>query len=84
MSMDDIIHIEERGRWWIVGSAWSATTSVLQNKTDDKCIEQTLKFSASLLQLAKRAKMNTEIRRDIFCTIMSSTVNLYFFISTID
>uniref|UniRef100_A0A2K6VPL7 MI domain-containing protein n=1 Tax=Onchocerca volvulus TaxID=6282 RepID=A0A2K6VPL7_ONCVO len=73
MSVDDIIHVPERGRWWLVGSAWLPTASISQNKTDDKSAEQTLKFSASLLQLAKRAKMNTAIRRDIFCTIMSST-----------
>uniref|UniRef100_A0AAF5Q4Z4 MI domain-containing protein n=2 Tax=Wuchereria bancrofti TaxID=6293 RepID=A0AAF5Q4Z4_WUCBA len=73
MSVDDIMHIDERGRWWLVGSAWFPTASVPVNKTDDKFVGQTLKFSASLLQLAKRAKMNTTIRRDIFCTIMSST-----------
>ncbi|VDN91557.1 unnamed protein product [Brugia pahangi] len=73
MSVDDIMHIDERGRWWLVGSAWFPTASVPVNKTDEKFIGQTLKFSASLLQLAKRAKMNTAIRRDIFCTIMSST-----------
>ncbi|KAL3999147.1 MA3 domain family protein [Acanthocheilonema viteae] len=73
MSVDDIMHISERGRWWLVGSAWSPTTSVPQNRTNDKFVEQTLKFSAPLLQLAKKTKMNTAIRRDIFCTIMSST-----------
>uniref|UniRef100_A0A0R3RZV3 MI domain-containing protein n=1 Tax=Elaeophora elaphi TaxID=1147741 RepID=A0A0R3RZV3_9BILA len=73
MSVDDIMHIGERGRWWLVGSAWSPTASVLRNKTDDKFVENTLKFSTPLLQLAKKAKMNTAIRRDIFCTIMSST-----------
>ncbi len=84
MSVDDIMHIDERGRWWLVGSAWFPTASVPVNKTDEKFIGQTLKFSASLLQLAKRAKMNTAIRRDIFCTIMSSTVNLQSFLSYID
>lgn len=84
MNVDDIIHISERGRWWLVGSAWSSTASVLKNKTDSKFVEQTLKFSAPLLQIARKAKMNTAIRRDIFCTIMSSTVNHYFHLPTID
>ncbi|VDO69042.1 unnamed protein product [Onchocerca flexuosa] len=78
MSVDDIVHIPERGRWWLIGSAWLPSASISQNKTDDKVDEQTLKFSPSLLQLAKRAKMNTAVRRDIFCTIMSSTVSSYF------
>ncbi|EJD74642.1 nucleolar MIF4G domain-containing protein 1 [Loa loa] len=73
MSVDDIMHIGERGRWWLVGSAWFPTTSMSKNKTDDKLAGEPSKFSASLLQLAKKAKMNTAIRRDIFCTIMSST-----------
>ncbi|MCP9263516.1 Nucleolar MIF4G domain-containing protein 1 [Dirofilaria immitis] len=72
ISVDDIMHIPERGRWWIVGSAWLPTAPVPQNKSDDKIVGQTVKFSASLLQLARKAKMNTTVRRDIFCTIMSS------------
>uniref|UniRef100_A0A915PX94 MI domain-containing protein n=1 Tax=Setaria digitata TaxID=48799 RepID=A0A915PX94_9BILA len=73
MNVDDILHITERGRWWLVGAAWFPDTPVLQNKAEDKFAGKSLKFDASLLQLAKRAKMNTAIRRDIFCTVMSST-----------
>lgn len=76
MSMDDIMHVDERGRWWLVGAAWFPTTAVPKNESDEKLVGQTLKFSSSLLELAKKAKMSTVIRRDIFCTIMASTVNL--------
>uniref|UniRef100_A0A183E5Q0 MI domain-containing protein n=1 Tax=Gongylonema pulchrum TaxID=637853 RepID=A0A183E5Q0_9BILA len=76
MSVDDIVHISERGRWWLVGSAWlpSATGNSQDQLVTDKAAEKDAFFSPSLLQLAKNAKMNTTIRRNIFCTIMSSTV----------
>lgn len=74
MSVDDIVHIPERGRWWLVGSAWLPSESNLQDRTVvDKSAKQVTKFDASLLELAKKAKMNTTVRRDIFCTLMSST-----------
>ncbi|VDN27039.1 unnamed protein product [Gongylonema pulchrum] len=75
MSVDDIVHIAERGRWWLVGSAWlpSATGNSQDQLVTDKAAEKNTLFSPSLLQLAKNAKMNTTIRRNIFCTIMSST-----------
>lgn len=37
------------------------------------------KFDESLLKLAAKLQMNTETRREIFCTIMSATVNKYNF-----
>ncbi|VDM94939.1 unnamed protein product [Thelazia callipaeda] len=73
MSVDDIVNIPVRGRWWLIGSAWLSTSSVLQSNIGAELSDKTnVKFDASLLLLAKKAKMNTAIRRDIFCTIMSS------------
>ena len=62
------------GRWWIVGSAWigqgpqpqesaSANTGKSQSQP---------KFSNQLMELARKMRMNTDARRDIFCAMMSS------------
>jgi nucleolar MIF4G domain-containing protein 1 len=72
--LEDILHIGERGRWWIVGSAWQPGstkadgTKIEQPKVEPKAV----RFDDSLLILAKKAKMNTETRRNIFCTLMSA------------
>uniref|UniRef100_A0AC34QWK7 MI domain-containing protein n=1 Tax=Panagrolaimus sp. JU765 TaxID=591449 RepID=A0AC34QWK7_9BILA len=69
-SLDDALHISERGRWWIVGSAWKP---VEEKKIPDKKETKTsTKFDGSLLELAKKAKMNTETRRNVFCLIVGS------------
>lgn len=73
MTVDDIEHVVERGRWWLVGSAWNSTSAVENGLIATKD-ENASKFHPSLLALARKAKMNTTVRRDIFCALMSSTV----------
>lgn len=62
---------DERGRWWIVGSAWSGKKeeNPEQNKT-----AQTEAYSQKLLDLARKQRMNTDTRRNIFCIMMSAEV----------
>uniref|UniRef100_A0A1I7ZZV2 MI domain-containing protein n=1 Tax=Steinernema glaseri TaxID=37863 RepID=A0A1I7ZZV2_9BILA len=83
MSVDDILHIEERGRWWVVGSSWMPTddgsmpgaknASGLEGATRHATLAAEQQFDPSLLELARKAKMNTELRKTIFCTMMSSS-----------
>uniref|UniRef100_A0A7E4VKX8 MI domain-containing protein n=1 Tax=Panagrellus redivivus TaxID=6233 RepID=A0A7E4VKX8_PANRE len=71
---NDVLHIADRGRWWIVGSSWQPGSMTVE--TGEKLSEsktKALAFGDNLLALAKKAKMNTEIRRNIFCTIVSAT-----------
>ena len=70
MGLEDLLLAEERGRWWIVGSAFRLPTDtlegthILSNDANRGPI-----FPQDLLDLAQKAKMNTVIRRNIFCTI---------------
>ncbi len=66
----DMISVQDKGRWWLVGSSWagsgpqqpsSAPSTVGVN--DD-----------NLIQLAKDHHMNTDLRKAVFCAIMSSEV----------
>uniref|UniRef100_A0A8D1VGZ1 Nucleolar MIF4G domain-containing protein 1 n=1 Tax=Sus scrofa TaxID=9823 RepID=A0A8D1VGZ1_PIG len=72
VSWDSVLNAERTGRWWIVGSAWSGAPMIDggQQKTPPKPLTGTV--SAKILELARKQRMNTDIRRNIFCTIMTS------------
>ncbi|KAB1275895.1 Nucleolar MIF4G domain-containing protein 1 [Camelus dromedarius] len=72
VSWDNILNAEQTGRWWIVGSAWSGAPMIdnSQQKTPQKRPLGTV--SAKILELARKQRMNTDVRRNIFCTIMTS------------
>ena len=75
----DLLAAETAGRWWIVGSAF---TGSLAGAADDQQEEVIGSKSAAgggeveqnhqLLELARKMRMNTEVRKKIFCLIMSA------------
>ena len=71
--LEDLLRADERGRWWIVGSAWSGKTD-LQDSTPESLSSQAAvpDFSSELLELARKMRMNTEVRKNIFCTVMAA------------
>ncbi|XP_028630569.1 LOW QUALITY PROTEIN: nucleolar MIF4G domain-containing protein 1 [Grammomys surdaster] len=72
ISWDGILNAEQTGRWWIVGSAWSGTPMIDNSHHThlQKPLEGTV--SSKMLELARKQRMNTDVRRNIFCTIMTS------------
>ncbi|XP_058390128.1 nucleolar MIF4G domain-containing protein 1 isoform X1 [Diceros bicornis minor] len=72
VSWDGVLNAEQTGRWWIVGSAWSGAPMIdsRQQKIPQKQLVGTV--SAKILELARKQRMNTDVRRNIFCTIMTS------------
>ncbi|XP_045478475.1 nucleolar MIF4G domain-containing protein 1 homolog [Harmonia axyridis] len=67
ISLEDLLKAEEKGKWWVVGSAWVGNSENLEKTKSNKH-----KFSEELLELARKMKMNTDTRRDIFCMIVSA------------
>ena len=65
-----IFKADSRGRWWIVGSAF--TGNLVGTEREQVSKTQTEQFSDKLLALAKKMRMNTDIRRQIFCILMSA------------
>ena len=65
-----IILADERGKWWIVGSAWSGKT-IADNKST-KTSENKPVYSKKILELAKAQRMNTDARKNIFCVLMTA------------
>lgn len=72
ISWDSILNAEQTGRWWIVGSVWTGTPMIDngQQKIAEKPPSGTV--SGKILELARKQRMNTDVRRNIFCTIMTS------------
>lgn len=76
VNLDDLHSAESRGKWWLVGAAWSGDPLVerqesskrTSNTRDEDVVEN------ALLKLAKKQGMNTDIRRGIFVVLMSSDV----------
>ncbi|XP_017328525.2 nucleolar MIF4G domain-containing protein 1 [Ictalurus punctatus] len=71
VSLENLLDAQRVGRWWIVGSSWSGAPMI----NDDKPTAQPVQgeqFSAKVLELARKQRMNTDVRRNIFCIIMTS------------
>ncbi|CAG9839784.1 unnamed protein product [Diabrotica balteata] len=70
ISLEDLLKADQRGRWWVVGSAWTGTET--ENQTNIDKPEKSEGFSSKLLELARKQRMNTDVRRNIFCILMSA------------
>ncbi|XP_016135480.1 nucleolar MIF4G domain-containing protein 1 [Sinocyclocheilus grahami] len=73
VSLDSLLEAECVGRWWIVGSSWSGAPMIDDhgNKTTTPSTKGE-QYSSKMLELAHKQRMNTDIRRNIFCVLMSS------------
>ncbi|XDV18064.1 hypothetical protein PO909_023837 [Leuciscus waleckii] len=73
VSLDNLLEAECVGRWWIVGSSWSGAPMIddHENKTTTTSTKGE-QYSTKILELAHKQRMNTDIRRNIFCVLMSS------------
>ncbi|XP_010285308.1 PREDICTED: nucleolar MIF4G domain-containing protein 1, partial [Phaethon lepturus] len=72
VSLESLLSADQVGRWWIVGSSWSGAPMI--NDTNGKT-QQKLhigKVSSKIMELARKQRMNTDIRRSIFCVLMTS------------
>lgn len=80
VSLNDIRHADKRGKWWLVGASWKepsndlAETPTANNAPTDADTSPDLDpTSTDLLHLAREQRMNTDVRRAIFVTIMSAS-----------
>ncbi|XP_006571844.1 nucleolar MIF4G domain-containing protein 1 homolog [Apis mellifera] len=70
VSLEDLLHVDEKGKWWIIGSAWSGSNNI-SDKTNLK-EHNNLNFNIQILKLAQKQRMNTDIRKNIFCILMTA------------
>ena len=82
IGLRDIQESDKRGKWWLVGASWAGNTST--NETIESGVALihhahkhdstgTENGRSDLAQLAREQRMNTDIRRAIFVTIMSAS-----------
>lgn len=69
---DDLINVDTKGRWWIMGAQWKPDSNSANTITDNLISSLSKEKKNSLLELAKKMRMNTDIRRGIFVIIMGS------------
>lgn len=81
ISLDDLLNVQMRGKWWVVGSAWTGNlddigvaAAAAANKSHQSTKTEQ-KFSEQLLELARKQRMNTDERRNVFCILMSAEVS---------
>jgi nucleolar MIF4G domain-containing protein 1 len=80
VSIQDILDIETKGRWWKVGAKWAGhinnnakgTQLDKDHNSNEKSTPQVDAKQKALLALAAKQRMNTDLRRSIFCIIMGS------------
>ncbi|KAF9073465.1 hypothetical protein BDP27DRAFT_1318955 [Rhodocollybia butyracea] len=79
VTLDDLHSAETKGKWWLVGAAWSGDplTDRQQDSTQTIAVTDAPQSGdplagSALLKLAKKHGMNTDIRRSIFVVLMSS------------
>ncbi|KAM4027210.1 nucleolar MIF4G domain-containing protein 1 [Anomaloglossus baeobatrachus] len=71
VSLENILEADKVGRWWIVGSSWSGAPMIGHSSANTPA-PTVGKVSAKIMDLARKQRMNTDIRRNIFCVIMTS------------
>ncbi|KAF8591084.1 ARM repeat-containing protein [Ramaria rubella] len=74
VNLNDLHSSEKKGKWWLVGSAWGGDPLLDRTYAEDQPTskDQPLSAADSLLKLARKQGMNTDVRRSIFVVLMSS------------
>lgn len=84
ITLNDILNVEGKGRWWKVGASWignqytgredgSIDDSEMSNKeVSSKTTARKDTEEEELLKLASKYRMNTDARRSAFCIVMGS------------
>ena len=82
VGLNDVRVTDKRGKWWLVGASWKdnasggaeRTKNTVSGNARNEGLSQSMGDGPSdLLQLAKEHRMNTDVRRAIFVTIMSAS-----------
>ncbi|KAH7369902.1 hypothetical protein BKA65DRAFT_444507 [Rhexocercosporidium sp. MPI-PUGE-AT-0058] len=78
IGLKDIQESDKKGKWWLIGASWSGNAEEDINgsstaEAGNRRVPAEDAGTSDLVQLAREQRMNTDIRRAIFVTIMSAT-----------
>jgi nucleolar MIF4G domain-containing protein 1 len=71
VSLGDLRSAETKGKWWLVGAAWGGDP-LLDRRQDLTKQPKGQPEETTLLKLARKQGMNTQVRQSIFMVLMSS------------
>ena len=76
VTLQDIRNSDKQGKWWLVGASYrdkDVTVPARAKDTEGESGDATaIEPTNDLLQLAREQRMNTDVRRSIFVTLLSS------------
>lgn len=73
VTLDDIRNVDTRGKWWIVGAAWSGQSGSSKKDHDQQEVDDMIgSAEPNWLELARKQRLNTDIRRAIFVALMGA------------
>lgn len=87
VTLEDIKNVEEKGKWWLVGASWKGNMNSAFEEADFSNADASSKSRSGVevelnddllddipdwSKLAREQRMNTEVRRAIFISIMSA------------
>lgn len=70
MGLSDLLNADKCGRWWVVGSSWSGGQVAKVARLTDRDV--TVVSDSKLVTLAHRQRMTSDVKRTVFCVLMSS------------
>ncbi|PIK62420.1 putative nucleolar MIF4G domain-containing protein 1 isoform X3 [Apostichopus japonicus] len=82
--LDDLLAVDQKGRWWIVGSAWTGRGP---NRPEEKtagsdstipAVQMDQSTSVKIMELSRQQRMNTDLRRSIFGLVMTAEIACQF------
>lgn len=76
VGLSDLLPADARGKWWLVGAGWSGNPLVekagtLSAKKKTKAVDEQ-EDEEVILDFARKQGMNTDVRRSIFVTLLTS------------
>ncbi|XP_072910982.1 nucleolar MIF4G domain-containing protein 1 [Hemitrygon akajei] len=72
VTLENLLSADQVGRWWIVGSSWSGAPMIDSAGIKPQQDIVVGELSGKILELARKQRMNTDIRKHIFCVLMTS------------
>jgi len=73
VTLQDILDIGQKGRWWKVGASWVGNQYNQSVHEKTKPLPPGHQQESAILKLAAKQHMNTDIRRSIFCILIGSS-----------
>lgn len=73
VTMEDLLNADERGKWWLVGSAWTGNEKK-QKDNNDQSIQASVQDEQrkKIFELARKQRMNTDDKKNLFYILMTA------------